>query len=505
MSEETPAPKGRLISVSNRLPVVLGREEDGRWSIEEGMGGLVTALVPVLKDRGGLWIGWPGVVTEDRVDDLQGLLDSASEKFGYDLHPVLFTAEERANFYYGFANEIIWPIFHDLQTLCNFDPGYWKAYCGVNRKFAEVIAHHHEKEDYIWVHDYHLMKVAEELESLGVESSFGFYLHIPFPSLDIYLKLPWRMEIMRALLHYDLLGFQTLRDRRNFVQCIEAIIPDARIEGDGQVIDVRVGPRPVRVGAFPISIDFHEFARQAATEEVSRRGWGIHESLPDRKIILGVDRLDYTKGIPYRFNAFRNALQRYPELHRKVSLVQIVVPSRGGIPEYGELKTEIEQLVGEINGEYTESGWVPLHYIFRSLERPELLAYYRCAEVALITPLKDGMNLVAKEYCACNLEESGVLILSEFAGAAAQLQDGAILVNPYHIEAVGDAIYEAVNMDRSERRRRMRSLRETIRQHDIYWWVDSFLDAAISKDLSHFPLLRDYVPQLDLGAADGEG
>jgi trehalose 6-phosphate synthase len=222
--------------------------------------------------------------------------------------------------------------------------------------------------------------------------------------------------------------------------------------------------------------------------------------LPNRQLILGIDRLDYTKGIPERLEAYRNALVRYPELHNRVTLIQVVVPSREDIPQYYELKTRIERLVGEINGQFTQpGGWVPIHYVFRSLDTVDLLAYYRAAEIALVTPLKDGMNLVAKEYCACSIEENCVLILSEFAGAAAQLQRGALLVNPYDIEGVADAIHRAFTMGDTERRAGMRHLRRTIREQDIFWWVDSFLRAAIAKDLSAFPLPADYVPQSDIG------
>ena len=489
---------GRLISVSNRLPVILSRRRDGRWQADPGSGGLITALVPVLQNRGGLWIGWPGVVEEEGIEHISEVLERTGRDSGYTLHPVHLSASEREDYYYGFANEIVWPIFHDLQTLCNFAPQYWRGYCQVNRKFAQTIAQHYQVGDYIWVHDYHLMKVGEELEAFGITCATGFYLHIPFPSLDIFLKLPWRMEILRALLRYDLLGFQTLRDRRNFAQCVSTIIPDAKIEGEGQVIIVQLGNRTVRLGGFPISIDFNEFATQAQQPEVVDLARHFHENLPKRQVVLGLDRLDYTKGIPYRLDAFRSTLQHHPELHGKISLVQIVVPSREDIREYSDLKTEIERTVGQINGQFTQSGWIPVHYIFRGLDRVELLAYYRACEIGLVTPLKDGMNLVAKEYCACNVDENGVLILSEFAGAAAQLQEGAILVNPYHIEAVAEAIYRATQISPDERCTRMRKLRQSIQEHDIFWWVDSFLRAAFSKHLDDFPLLQDYQPHLEI-------
>jgi trehalose 6-phosphate synthase/phosphatase len=489
--------QGRLITVSNRLPIVLSKKDD-RWEIEAGSGGLVTALVPVLRDRGGLWIGWPGTTEENTPSDLHRLLYKAGRQFGYGLVPVVITAQEKERFYYGFSNEIVWPIFHDLQTLCNFDPAYWEAYQSVNLKFTDTILRHSLPSDYIWIHDYHLMILGDMLRERGLESSLGFYLHIPFPPLDIFLKLPWRVQILRGLLGFDLIGFQTLRDRRNFLQCVEKMVPDAKLDGDGQVVTIEVGQRAVRAGVFPISIDFRDFARRAKSKDVEEAAWYIHESLPERQIVLGIDRLDYTKGIPYRLEAFRNMLERYPDLHRKVTLLQVVVPSREGIPKYNALKTDIERLVGEINGRFTQPGWVPVHYIFRSLGPVELVAHYRTAEIALITPLKDGMNLVAKEYCASTVDEKGVLILSEFAGAAAEFQEGALLVNPYDIEGVADAIREAFYMAPGERRSRMRRLRREVEEFDIFHWVDSLLRAAFAKELKHFPVLEDYAPQMEV-------
>jgi len=485
----------RLLIVSNRLPVVLNKQ-DGKWSAAPGSGGLVTALAPVLRYRGGLWIGWPGTV-EASGKQLDKALAGATKESGFTLKPVPLTEEERDRYYFGMANEIIWPMFHDLFTRCSFDPTYWSSYQHVNRKFADAVSRQ-LNGNFIWVHDYHLMGVGQELRDKGVSTNIGFFLHTPFPPLDVFMKLPWRFQILRALLSYDLVGFQTLRDRRNFTQCVRTLIKDASIRGKGQVLTLNFKERTVRAGAFPISIDYKDFAQTARTQEVMEQARIIRGHLPNSQVILGVDRLDYTKGIPERLRAFRNALSRYPKLRKKVVLVQVVVPSRRRIPEYQGLKTEIERLVSEINGQFTRSGWVPIHYMFRSVDRKELLAYYRTAEIALVTPLKDGMNLIAKEYCASSPEENGVLILSEFAGAAAQMQNGALLVNPYDEDGVADAIYEAFNMPAEERKRRMKKLRTSVRKRDIYWWVNSFLEAAIAKRLDNFPIVEDYLPQIEM-------
>jgi trehalose 6-phosphate synthase len=454
-------------------------------------------MAPVLRDRGGLWIGWPG--TSEKEDmNLESLLQEAVRDAGYTFKPVPLSAEDVDNYYYGFSNEILWPLFHDLQTRCNFDPGYWRAYRDVNRKFAEEVHRHTDDKDNIWIHDYHLIGVGLELREMGLTSRIGYFLHIPFPSLDLFLKLPWRFQILNALLAYDLVGFQTQRDKRNFIQCVRAMFKDVPVRGKGQVVTAETDQRQVRIGNFPISIDFNEFADMAKSARVEQRTAEIKENLDAdanrRKILLGVDRLDYTKGIPERLKAFGTALERFPELREKISLVQIVVPSRTHIPKYQDLKLEIERLVSNINGRYTQTDWTPIHYIFRSVDRTELVALYRAADVALITPLKDGMNLVAKEYCAANVTENGVLILSEFAGAAAQLQANALLVNPYNVEEAAEAIATACTMPASERRRRMRALRQKGRKTDIFWWVDSFLNAVFAHNLNAFPPLEDYIP-----------
>ena len=396
----------RLVIVSNRLPSVVDRVGDN-WKVRPASGGLITAMAPVLRDRGGIWIGWPGTLEGDDVN-LDELLAEGSRHSGYSLSPVILTREERDNFYYGFANEIIWPLFHSLDERCTFDPAYWRTYQRVNAKFAEVVHRNIQGGDnYVWVHDYHLMMVAAELRRVGVRSKVGFFLHIPFPPLDIFLKLPWRFQVLRGLLSYDMVGFQTVGDRRNFVHCIRTLLKDVTVTGRGRVQTLKTPTQDVRIGTFPISIDFDDFAHKAAEPGVEQHMASLAEQYPSRKVILGVDRLDYTKGIPHRLKAFRNAIIRYPELRREVTLVQVVVPSREALPAYQQLKEQIDELVGEINGEHTQPGWVPIHYHFRTLSQDELLAYYRFADVGLVTPLNDGMNLVAKEYCACNREEGG--------------------------------------------------------------------------------------------------
>ncbi len=476
----------RLIVVSNRLPFAFKRTPGGGWTAQPGSGGLVTALLPVLRNRGGTWIGWPGAAGS--AQDFAPALEEAGRQAGYTLAAVALDEDEVRDFYLGFSNEVVWPLFHDMPSLCNFDAAYWRTYTRVNRKYAQAVSERAGRADFVWVHDYHLMNVGEELRDLGCQARLGFFLHIPFPSPDIFMKLPWRNEIVEALLQYDLVGFQTARDRRNFVACVQALAPNVEFEGRPPVIAATTPRGRVRIGSFPISIDFNAFLKAAAADSVAAKARELHQLLPKRKLVLGIDRLDYTKGIALRLGAFNDLLERHPDMRGKVSLIQVVVPSREDIPQYKAMKTEIEQLVGRINGAFARpGGWVPVWYEYRSLSRLELLAYYRAADIALVTPLKDGMNLVAKEYCACSIEEDCVLILSEFAGAAEQLGGGALLVNPFDTQGVAEAIRRAHGMAKEERVARMRALRRSIRRHDVFAWVDSFLRAAIARDLRAFP------------------
>lgn len=465
-------PHRRLVVVSNRLPVVLSRADDGVWQLERSAGGLVTALEPLLRDRGGLWIGWPGTEGDDYEGSDEVLARFASEQ-GYRIVPVALSESDRNDFYLGFANRVIWPLFHDLQSRCDFDPRYWDAYRRANRKFARAVAGHADQHDLLWVQDYQLMAVAEELRYLGVHGRVGFFLHVPFSDPDTFWRLPWRSELLRSLLQFDLIGFQSARDRDNFMECIVRMDMGALVETRVDRIRLPNG-RHVRTGVFPVSIDVEEFSEGARRPEVLARARAIREASGDARLMLGVDRLDYSKGLPQKLTGFRMALERHPELQGRVTLVQLVVPSREDIIEYNEMKEEVERLVGSIHGEFARHDWSPIRYIYGTWERDELLAHYRTADVAVITPLKDGMNLVAKEYSVAGPDD-GVLVLSEFAGAAAQLGEHSLLVNPFDVEGVAEAFRRAAHMEPEERVRRMAALRERVRTEDIHWWLRSYL------------------------------
>jgi trehalose 6-phosphate synthase len=468
----------RLVVVSNRLPIVVDQQND-HWEIQAGSGGLVTALAPILQNQSGLWIGWPGCGEEAPLDDL---FERFGREHNYDLHAVPLTEQEVEKYYLGFSNETLWPLLHDLLGHCHFSQENWLAYAAVNRRFAESVAGIATADDLIWVHDYQLALVGFHLRQLGVGQPLAFFLHTPFPAPDMLRRLPWKAEWLRALLNYDLLGFQTLRDRRNFVNGVTTLLPDTEVLSRHRYYTLlRWGQRQVKAGHFPISIDFDRFDTDARSQQVADAAWQLHEHFEGRKMVLGIDRLDYTKGIPERLLAFERALEKYPELHANISLIQVVIPSRVLIPEYQALKAELEGLAGRINGRFGDPGWVPVHYQYRSLDRTQLLACYRTSEIALITPLRDGMNLVAKEYCACSVDRDGVLILSEFAGAADELGKYSLLVNPYDLEETADAIYQAFTMGKAERQRRMVHLRATIRRNDVHRWVNWFL-AEIRRD-----------------------
>ena len=489
--------KERIIIVSNRLPIVI-KKESGTIKVGKGSGGLVTAMAPVLKNRNGIWIGWPGYTENENIDGNE-LPEIESADPGYSVKSVMLTENDLKNYYEGFSNSILWPLFHDFIVKCIFSPEFWESYKEVNKKFALTVHHNAEPQDFIWVHDYQLILVGMELRRMHKKNHIGFFLHIPFPPIDIFIRCPWRFELLSAMLHYDLIGFQTIQNKRNFIGCIKKIMKhvviDPKTSFNEAISELTINNRTVHLGVFPISIDYNEFSLTARDKDVYKRSRQIRENFPERQIILGVDRLDYTKGILERLKAFQKFLIFYPELHKQTRFIQLVVPSRRNIAAYADLKLEIEQLVAEINGVFSTDNWLPVRYMFRTLDRKELVALYRASDIALITPLKDGMNLVAKEYCACNIDEKGVLLLSEFAGAAQQFYQNAILINPHDIEGTAKAIHRAFKMPIKKKNKRMHNLRKKIKNRDVFWWLNSFLKAAIEKDLSNFPQADEYFPE----------
>lgn len=481
----------QLIVASNRLPVSLSRTSEGDWDAQPASGGLVHALKYVLDERGGKWFGWAGVAGEDGVEQA---LNEVSASLSYELEPVPLTEQQVEDYYFGFSNEVVWPLFHDMVDRCQFEPHYWRAYAEVNERFAREIAKKTEDDQFIWVQDYHLMLVGHRLRAIGARRRTAFFLHIPFPPIDVFVKLPWRFRILQGLLGYDTIGFQTVRDTENFIRCIRNMLSGVQVTRREDTYNIDFQGRQVSIGNFPIGIDYQSFDERAHSDAVTAATRLLRERLPDRQIILGIDRLDYTKGIPERLYAYQNALRRYPDLIGATSMVQVVVPSREIVAGYRSMKEQVERLVSEINGEYTRPGWVPVHYLFRSLSQTELISYYRASQISLVTPIKDGMNLISKEYLASNIDENGSLVLSEFAGSAAQLHQWAIMVNPYNVIGTADAIYRAFRMNPAEREVRVREMRKVVEETDVFWWTNAFLGLAIEGNYQLRPQQNFFVP-----------
>ncbi|BBY05849.1 alpha,alpha-trehalose-phosphate synthase (UDP-forming) [Mycobacterium noviomagense] len=461
-----------FVVVANRLPIDMERLADGSTTWKRSPGGLVTALEPLLRRRRGAWIGWPGIVDADEepivAEDLR-------------LHPVRLSADDVAQYYEGFSNATLWPLYHDVIVKPIYHRQWWDRYAEVNHRFAEATSRAAARGATVWVQDYQLQLVPKMLRELRPDLTIGFFLHIPFPPVELFMQLPWRTEIIEGLLGADLVGFHLPGGAQNFLFLSRRLVGANTSRGAVGVRsrfgEVELGSRTVRVGAFPISIDSAELDHKARNRSIRRRAREIRAELGNpRKVLLGVDRLDYTKGIDVRLKAFNELLAEGRAKRDDTVLVQLATPSRERVESYQILRSDIERQVGHINGEYGEVGHPVVHYIHRPVPRDELVAFFVAADVMLVTPLRDGMNLVAKEYVACRSDLGGALVLSEFTGAAAELHH-AYLVNPHDTERVKDAIEAALNQPVEEGRRRMRALRRQVLTHDVDRWARSFLDA----------------------------
>ncbi len=413
-----------------------------------------------MQARGGVWIGWPGIqLRPDETITVEGS--------HYELKPVRLSPTEAKRYYHGFANGVLWPLFHSLPGRMSLDRRNRETYEAVNQRFADAILDEMEDDDLIWIHDYHLALCPEMIRRKRPNARIAFFLHIPFPPFDVYRILPSYRAVLRGMLACDLISFHCDGYVKNFEDCVERLL-GSRI--DHAAGEIEHGDRLVRVGAFPLGIDYEEYRRRAEDAPHPRRA-------KDERIILGVDRLDYTKGIPERIRAYERLLELNPHLRGHVNLVQVAVPSREQVSEYQDLKREIDELVGRINGRFGTSGWTPIRYIHRSIPAARLSALYRDASVALVTPLRDGMNLVAKEFVASQVEAPGVLVLSRMAGAAETMRE-ALRVNPYNIDSVADALLQALEMTDDERETRMRALKKRERKKNLTEWLDNFLTQA---------------------------
>ena len=459
----------RIINVSNRLPVKLTLT-DNKLAFQPSEGGLATGLSSVFNTCKNVWIGWPGAV----VNEAEQAAITA-DLIPQCLHPIYLSQEEINNYYEGFSNETLWPLFHYFPTYSKYSRQHWDSYMAVNRKFADAVIALATADDIVWIQDYQLMLVPAMVREALPGITIGYFQHIPFPDYEIFRALPWKEQILNGLLGADTIGFQTEDDERHFISTVARVLG---MQADGG--EFIINNRGVNVQAFPISIDFKKFSELAVAEATDVHAHKIKQ-LIDTRIAISIDRLDYSKGILQRLQAYDLFLEKYPEWQQQITLVHLVVPSRDTVGNYKELKEEMNKLVSNINGKYATLGWQPIHHFYRSFPPHMLSALYKTADLALVTPLRDGMNLVSKEYVAGNISMNGMLILSEAAGAAKELTD-ALIINPNDVNAFADKIHEGLNMSAEEKKRRMGNMRNIIEQSDIFLWAGNFMSKLMNTD-----------------------
>jgi len=457
----------KLVVVANRLPVRrVGQGAKSGWAISPG--GLVTALAPILRERGGTWVGWAGEAASEG--------DTAIRPFkheGIQNRPIAVSERDTDAFYRGFSNRTLWPLYHDAVRPPEYHRRWWWPYVDVNRRFAEAASARASSGDLVWVHDYQLQLAPQMIRERQSGAKIGFFLHIPFPPEELFGQIPWRQQILEGLLGSDLLGFQTKLSAQNFSRACRRFT-----SAKGSDTKLTFQGRTVHVRPFPISIDTASVESKADSSRSQDIASMVRERVGDgRRVILGVDRLDYTKGIDIRLRAYEELLGRGVYTVDDVVFVQVAVPSREAVEQYAEIRERVEGTVGRINGEHGQVGRAAVHYLYRSLPFDDLVGYYRGADVCMVTPYRDGMNLVAKEYVASKTDDTGVLVLSEFAGAAEELRSGAMLVNPHDIDGMAAALHAALAAPPAEAKRRMQGMRRTIRKHDVFAWAEGFLDA----------------------------
>jgi len=467
--------KEKIIVVSNRVPYnVIKSNENIKY--KKSVGGLVTALDPIMSKRGGLWIGWGSQAAINHSLGIKANVRYKSKDEGYGLKFVNLTKNETWGHYHGFSNRTLWPLFHGFIFQSHFNNKYWKYYLSVNRKFASEVLEEISGNELIWIQDYHLTLLPNLLREKNKDLKLLFFLHIPFPNYEIFRVLPRDKQILKGMLGCNLIGFQTKTDACNFLTCCKEIL---NLNVDFERCEVIVGERSVSVKNFPISIDFKKFNNLSQNKDAGKFLKSIKKINSDIKLIISVERLDYTKGIKEKLLSIERFFEKYPKYKRKVIFIQICVPSRTKIREYISLKKEVDELVGRINGRFAEETWSPVIYIYKVIPQTKLISFYKASDICLVIPLRDGMNLVAKEYVSCKSEGNGVLILSEFAGAAEEMKKDSIMVNPYDSEEVADSINLALKMPVEERKKKIFALRKIVKDKDIFNWAGNFLNYFI--------------------------
>lgn len=449
-------------------------DDTGNVQFSQSMGGLATGLASMHEKENSVWVGWSGVPEEEVSEELGSYIDQRLQDDFKSLR-VPLNNQELEDFYYGFCNDTVWPLFHYFPTFAQYSNDTWQAYRDANRKYFERVMEVAEDGDIIWVHDYQLMLLPAMLKERLPNSKIGFFLHIPFPSYEVFRLIPWREEILRGLLGADLIGFHTYDYARHFLSSIRRILGAEHSMGN-----VRFNNRMIKVDAFPMGIDYEKYAGASSDPDIRDEIERVRYEIGNRRLILSVDRLDYSKGIPLRIKAFHAFLEKHPEYHERVQLILIAAPSRMHVPHYIELKREIDELVSTTNGAFGTIGWNPIQYFFRAVPFPKLTAIYTQSDVLLVTPLRDGMNLISKEFLAARVDRKGVLVLSETAGSARELGE-AISVNPNNIDQIAEAIREALEMPVSEQQEKNERMHRRLKRYDIHYWAQDFmekLDAA---------------------------
>ena len=455
-----------LLIVSNRLPVSVIRRASS-LQFHPSVGGLATGLASFCKSQQSSWIGWPGIAT-DRISQ-QEKQQISRELKQQNCHPVFLSAKEVRNHYYGFCNKTLWPLFHYFCLYTVYEDQYWQAYNHVNQAFCDAVVNIAGPDDCIWVHDYQLMLLPGLIRDRLPDAQIGFFLHIPFPSFELFRFLPWRSEILKGLLGADLIGFHTYDYVRHFLSSTSRIVGKEHSMGT-----VTMGNRILKVDAFPMGIDYERFSEAVKSPSIEQRVATVRDKVGDCKVIVSIDRLDYTKGIIERLEAFDLFLSQNPQYKEKVTLILVAVPSRTGVEDYMQLRKQLEGLIGRINGEHGTIGWMPVWYLYRALPFERLVALYHIADVALVTPLRDGMNLIAKEFLATKTDGKGVLILSEMTGAASELGE-ALIVNARNKAAIIQAIKEALEMPVEEQAERNRLMQKRLSRYTVTRWAHDFV------------------------------
>lgn len=456
----------KIIIVANRLPVRVEIKHE-EWIYHSSEGGLATGLGSIYKEGNNVWIGWPGAYIEN--EKIQHIIRQDFMK--QNLCPVMLSEYEIKHYYDGFSNDTLWPLFHYFPSYASYAQKDWEVYQKVNRKFAQAVIEIAQPGDIIWIQDYQLMLVPAMVREALPDVSIGFFQHIPFPSYEVFRLIPWRDQLLKGLLGADLIGFHTFDDVRHFMSAATRIV-HAPANANELILEEE---RTVIVDAFPMGIDYDKYRNHVFNPKTKRNETKLHQLMGDRKLMISIDRLDYSKGIPERLKAYELFLRKNPEFKEQVIFIQLVVPSRDQVKHYATLKEEINRLVSDINAKHGTLSWQPIHYFYRSFPLEMLSALYASADIALVTPLRDGMNLVCKEYIASRVDKTGVLILSEMAGASKELYE-ALIINPTNKEAVSDAIFQALTMPEEEQVRRMEALQQTVEKFNIHHWIRNFMD-----------------------------